>query len=69
MRIKIRLSRQLNKEVRADLSRPHPLPPNESDCSTVGFAAGENRSVIVMTGYTPIADDRYIDDPSSSTNR
>jgi hypothetical protein len=67
MRIKIRLSRQLNKEVRADLSRPHPFAAER-----IGLlygrlcSAGENRSVIVMTGYTPIADDRYIDDPSSS---
>jgi hypothetical protein len=66
MSVKIRLSRRLNDEVRADLSRPHRFAAER-----IGLlygrlsSAGPNRSVILMISYAPIADDRYIDDPSA----
>ena len=66
MKIKVRLSRLLDQEVRADLSRPHPFAAER-----VGLLygrlcnAGLDTSVVLMTGYEPLADERYKHDPSS----
>ena len=66
MRIKVRMPRRLSDEVRADLARPHPFAAER-----VGFlfgrvvSAGRGNYVVLMTAYEPLADDRYIDDPSS----
>ncbi len=66
MRVKIRLSRRLNDEVRTDLSRPHPFAAERIGLLFGRLSdAGPNRSIILMTSYVPIADDRYIDDPSA----
>jgi hypothetical protein len=66
MRVKIRLSRHLNDGMRSDLSRPHPFAAERIGLLYVRLSeAGEGRWVILMTDYAPIADDRYIDDPSS----
>lgn len=64
MTIKVRISRRLLDEVRADLSRPHPFAAER-----VGFLygrlAGADAALVLMTGYEPVADDRYINDPWS----
>jgi hypothetical protein len=66
MNITVRFTRKLFEEVRADLSRPHPLAAER-----VGFlygrlaSAGAASFLVLMTGYEPVADDRYINDPSS----
>lgn len=66
MNIKVRISRNLFQDVRADLSRPHPFAAER-----VGFlycrlvSAGADSPLILMTGYEPVADDRYINDPLS----
>lgn len=64
MKIHVRMTRQLCEQVRADLLRPHPFAAER-----VGFLfarLGNARSttpLVLFTGYTPLADDRYIDDP------
>jgi hypothetical protein len=66
MRVKVRIPRQLSNKVRADLSRPHPFAAER-----VGFLFGRlvsadpDTSLVLMTAYEPLADDRYIDDPLS----
>ncbi len=64
MNAKVRLTRKLLDEVRADLSRPHPFAAER-----VGFLFGKlavaDSPLVLMTGYEPVADDRYIDDPGS----
>ena len=66
MNIKARLTRKLLEGVRADLSRPHAFAAER-----VGFlfgrlgTAGPDSLLVIMTGYEPLGDDRYIDDPRS----
>jgi hypothetical protein len=64
MNIKLRITRTLLADVRADLSRPHPFAAQR-----VGFLYGRLVSagspLVLMTEYEPVADDRYIDDPRS----
>lgn len=66
MKPRIRITRQLYDEVRADLSRPHPFAAER-----VGFLfsrtslADTAAPLILFTGYSPLADDRYVDDPFS----
>ena len=64
MTIKVRITRKLLDEVRADLSRPHPFAAER-----VGFLYGRlactDPALVLMTGYEPVADDRYINDPWS----
>jgi hypothetical protein len=64
MTIKVRIPRKLLDEVRADLSRPHAFAAER-----VGFLygrlAGADPALVLMTGYEPVADDRYINDPWS----
>jgi hypothetical protein len=66
MTTKVRITRKLLDEVRADLSRPHPFATER-----VGFlygrlaSAGADSPLVLMTGYEPVADDRYINDPWS----
>lgn len=61
MTINLRLTRKLLDEVRADLSRSHPFAAER-----VGFLygrlAGTDSSLVLLTGYEPVADDRYIND-------
>ena len=69
MNVKVRLPIRLLDEVRADLSRPHAFVTER-----VGFlyghltCAGADSALVFMTGYQSVADDRYIDDPSSRTS-
>jgi hypothetical protein len=66
MNVRIRLTRRLHEGVRADLSRPHPFAAER-----VGFLfgrlgnVGTDAPLVLLTGYSPLADDRYIDDPPS----
>ena len=66
MNIKARILRNLLQEVRANLSRPHPFA-----AEWVGFlygrlaSAGADSALVLMTGYEPVADERYINDPWS----
>lgn len=66
MNVRIRLTRPLHDLVRSDLSRPHPIAAER-----VGFlfgrlgSAGPDTKLILMTGYLPLDDDRYIDDPKA----
>lgn len=64
MTIKVRIPRKLLDDVRADLSRPHSFAAER-----VGFLygrlAGAAPSLVLITGYEPVADDRYIKDPYS----
>ena len=52
--------------MRANLSRPHPFA-----AEWVGFlygrlaSAGADSALVLMTGYEPVADERYINDPWS----
>jgi len=60
----IRLPRSLYDAMQADLRRPHPFAHER-----VGFLygrlanAGTARPLILMTGYAPLDDDRYLNDP------
>lgn len=62
MNIKVRLARSLLEQVRADLTRPHPFAAER-----VGFLYGQlmdaGDPLVLMTGYEPVADERYINDP------
>ena len=66
MNVRIRIARRLYEQVRADLSRPHPFAAER-----VGFLFGRLGNVgtddplILMTTYSTLADERYIDDPFS----
>lgn len=66
MTVLIRMTRQLYNTVRADLCGRHPFAGER-----VGFLFGRLGNVgtaspiILFTGYTGLADDRYIDDPLS----
>lgn len=66
MKLSIRLTRQLYQEVLADLRRPHLFAAER-----VGFLFGRlgnadsDSPIILLTHYTPLADDRYIDDPTT----
>jgi hypothetical protein len=63
MHVTIRVPRGLIDEVRADLPRAHRFAAER-----VGFlfgrlgVAGDDQRLVLMTGYTPLGDDRYIDD-------
>ena len=64
MNVRIRLTRVLHDQVRTDLSRPHPFAAER-----VGFVFGRLGNdgtaapIILLTGYEPLADERYINDP------
>jgi len=66
MSVHVRLTRQLYEQVRADLSRLHPFASER-----VGFLfaqLGNANSVtplVLFTGYSLLADDRYINDPQA----
>jgi hypothetical protein len=66
MNVKVRVTSKLLDEVRLDLSRPHAFAAER-----VGFLfgrladAGATSRLVLITGYEPVADDRYIDDPRS----
>ena len=66
MNVTVRMRRRLYEEVRADLSRPHPFASER-----VGFLFGrlgyadETDRLVLLAGYSPLEDDRYIDDPRS----
>jgi hypothetical protein len=66
MNIKVRLPRSLVEEVRADLSRPHRFAAER-----IGFiygrltSAGADSPLVIMTGYEPVSDECYINDPRS----
>lgn len=64
MTVKMRLPQSLLERVRTDLSRQHPFAGER-----VGFLyarlAKADVPLVLATGYEPLADDRYIDDPSS----
>jgi hypothetical protein len=66
MNIKVRLTRKLLDEVRADLSRPHPFAAER-----IGFIFGRltcadtDSPLVLLTAYEPVPDDRYINDPWS----
>lgn len=61
---RVRLTRTILDQVRADLSRPHPFAGER-----IGFLYGrlvDGRSPLVLiTDYEPVADDCYINDPQS----
>jgi hypothetical protein len=66
MSVRIRITRRVYEEVRADLSRPHPFASER-----VGFLFGRlgnaetNDPLVLITAYSSLADERYIDDPLS----
>jgi hypothetical protein len=64
MTIKVRLTRKLLDEVRADLSRPHRFAAER-----IGFLFGRladaGSPLVLLTRYEPVPDDRYINDPWS----
>ena len=66
MNVRIRMTRRLYEQVRADLLRPHAFTAER-----VGFLfgrlsyAGPTDPIVLLTGYSPLDDDRYIDDPHS----
>ena len=63
MNVHIRLSRSLFDIMQADLRRPHPFAGER-----VGFAYGRlanaraDHPMVIMTGYVPLSDDRYLRD-------
>jgi hypothetical protein len=63
MTVQIRLTRALYDAMQADLRRPHPHADER-----VGFvygrlaSAGRGRSIILMTAYVPLDDERYVPD-------
>lgn len=64
MTVRVRITRLLYDQARADLSRPHPFAAER-----VGFLfaklgnVGASEPIVLFTRYSPLADDRYIDDP------
>src|SRR5438132_1666944 len=66
MTIRIRILRSLYDQVRTDLVRPHPHAGER-----VGFLygrlgnAGTDAPIVIFTRYAPLADERYINDPST----
>jgi hypothetical protein len=64
MHVTIRMTHSLHDQVRADLTRAHRFAAER-----VGFLygrlsrAGEDERLILLTGYSALDDDRYIDDP------
>lgn len=66
MKVTIRLTRHLYQEVIADLRRPHPFATER-----VGFLFGRignantESPIVLLTRYKPLADDRYINDPTT----
>jgi hypothetical protein len=62
MYLTIRLTRQLHEEMLTDLRRPH-----AHAAERVGFLYGRLAAkcgpLILMTRYTPVPDEQYIDDP------
>jgi hypothetical protein len=62
MSVTIRLTRKLYEEVLSDLRRPH-----AHAAERVGFLYGRlvaaPEPLILMTRYTPVADERYVHDP------
>jgi len=66
MNVKVRITRKLLSDVRADLLRPHPYASER-----VGFLygrlgkAGVDSRLVLITNYVPLVDCRYIDDPRS----
>ncbi len=64
MTVKVRIPRKLLDNVRADLSRPHAFAAER-----IGFLFGRlaaaDQALVLLTGYEPVADDRYINDPWS----
>jgi hypothetical protein len=64
MSVHVRLTRQLYEQVRADLSRPHPFAAERVGFLFARLGNANNATPLVLfTGYSPLADDRYIDDP------
>jgi len=66
MNIKVRVPRKLIEAVRADLLRPHRFAAER-----VGFlfgrlaSTGAESSLVLMTGYEPVADEYYVEDARS----
>ncbi len=66
MNVRVRITRSLYDRVRADLSRPHRFAAER-----VGFLftrlgnTGTAEPIVLITEYSSLADDRYIDDPKS----
>jgi hypothetical protein len=64
MTVKVRIPRKLLDDVRADLSRPHAFAA-ERISFLFGRLAIADPALVLMTGYEPVADERYINDPWS----
>jgi hypothetical protein len=66
MTVHVRLTRQLYEQVRVDLLRPHPFATER-----IGFLfarlgnINSTTPLVLLTGYSPLADDRYINDLSA----
>lgn len=62
MHITIRLTRMLHEEMLTDLRRPH-AHAGERVGFLYGRLAATSEPTILMTRYTPVPDEQYIDDP------
>lgn len=66
MTIHLKIPRALYTSIRADLVRPHSFAAERVGFARarLGTGEGDNR-LVLLTGYTPVADTNYIDDPKS----
>jgi hypothetical protein len=62
----LRIPKSLYTDIRKDLARPHRFAAERVGFAKarLGTADGDDR-IILLTGYSPVADDYYIDDPKS----
>ena len=65
MKIEIRLTGSLHREILWDLAQPHPFAAERVGFvfGRMGSLAGEGR-LILLTRYHSIPDDQYVDDPA-----
>jgi hypothetical protein len=63
--VRVRIPQDLLQEMRQDLVRKHPYAAERIGYMSVGWTRGEDGEwILVAAEYLPLADDRYIDDPS-----
>lgn len=66
MTLFFRIPKRTYGDIRRDLARPHDYAAERVGFAKarLGTAEGQDR-IILITGYAPVNDDHYIDDPSS----
>ena len=64
MKIIFRTTDRFLKDVRADLSRPHPFAAERVGFISVRAAANNEALLLIAADYHPLSDDEYIEDRS-----